>query len=179
MTILQGLTTMVLTADDVDAASRWYADLLGITPYYRSPQAGPCAYTEFRIGPDEDELGIMDRSFMTPSPTPTASPITYWHTDDIHTTFTTLVAHGAYSHVPITERGADSQQRLSLILSGTRSASCTVLTGGRATKDWHRNTSAAPRHVAVRCPHGSAHHSRYLVRRRRRRSGPVLRRRLP
>ena len=32
MTILQGLTTMVLTADDVDAASRWYADLLGITP---------------------------------------------------------------------------------------------------------------------------------------------------
>ena len=100
MTILQGLTTMVLTADDVDAASRWYADLLGITPYYRSPQTGPCAYTEFRIGPDEDELGIMDRSFMTPSPGSTTSPITYWHTDDIHTTFTTLVAHGAHAHTP-------------------------------------------------------------------------------
>ena len=105
MTILQGLTTMVLTADDVDAASRWYADLLGITPYYRSPQTGPCAYTGFRIGPDEDELGIMDRSFMTPSPTPTASPITYWHTDDIHTTLATFIAHGAHAHTPITERG--------------------------------------------------------------------------
>ena len=105
MTILQGLTTMVLTADDADAASRWYADILGTTPYYRSPQTGPCAYTEFRIGPDEDELGIMDRSFMTPSPTPTTTPITYWHTDDIHTTFTTLVAHGAHAHAPITERG--------------------------------------------------------------------------
>ena len=57
MTILQGLTTMVLTADDVDAASRWYADLLDTTPYYRSAQTGPCAYTEFRIGPDDDELG--------------------------------------------------------------------------------------------------------------------------
>ena len=94
MTILQGLTTMVLTADDVDAASRWYADLLGITPYYRSPQTGPCAYTEFRIGPDEDELGIMDRSFMTPSPTPTASP-----------------AHGAHAHTPITERGGRIHNR--------------------------------------------------------------------
>ena len=105
MTILQGLTTMVLTADDADAASRWYADILGTTPYYRSPQTGPCAYTEFRIGPHEDELGIMDRSFMTPSPTPTTAPITYWHTDDIHTTFATLIAHGAHAHTPITERG--------------------------------------------------------------------------
>ena len=41
MTILQGLTTMVLTADDVDAASRWYADLLGITPYYRQSTNRP------------------------------------------------------------------------------------------------------------------------------------------
>ena len=67
---------MVLTADDADAASRWYADILGTTPYYRSAQTGPCAYTEFRIGPDEDEIGIMDRPFMTPSPTPTTIPIT-------------------------------------------------------------------------------------------------------
>ena len=109
MTILQGLTTMVLTADDVDAASRWYADLLGITPYYRSPQTGPCVYTEFRIGPDEDELGIMDRSFMSPSPTPTASPITYWHTDDIHTTFHhPRCARGIQSHAHHRTRGAVS-----------------------------------------------------------------------
>ena len=114
MTILQGLTTMVLTADDVDAASRWYADLLGITPYYRSPQTGPCAYTEFRIGPDEDELGIMDRSFMTPSPTPTASPITYC----TPTIFTRLhhprCARGIQSHGPPPSAGVDSRQPLSL-----------------------------------------------------------------
>jgi len=105
MAILQGLTTMVLTADDVDAASRWYTDLLGITPYYRSPQTGPYTYTEFRIGPDEDELGIMDRSFMTSTTTSATTPITYWHTDDVHATLTALVAHGAHTLTPTTERG--------------------------------------------------------------------------
>lgn len=63
MSILKGLTTMVLTADDVDAAAEWYADFLGQSPYFRQPPEGPAAYVEFRIGPDEDELGIMDRSY--------------------------------------------------------------------------------------------------------------------
>ena len=51
MTHLQGLTTMVLTADDVDAAADWYSDTLGIGPYFRRPETGPAAYVEFRIGP--------------------------------------------------------------------------------------------------------------------------------
>ena len=96
---------MVLTADDVDGASQWYAELLGITPYFRKPETGPCVYTEFRIGPDEDELGIMGRAFAPPATAPTASPITYWHTDDIHAALTEFIAHGATPHTRITERG--------------------------------------------------------------------------
>ena len=66
MTHLQGLTTMVLTADDVDAAADWYSDTLGIGPYFRRPETGPAAYVEFRIGPDEDELGIRSTTSSRP-----------------------------------------------------------------------------------------------------------------
>ena len=66
MSTLTGLTTMVLTADDVAAAADWYADVLGISPYFRQPPEGEPAYIEFRIGPDEDELGIMSRGFAPP-----------------------------------------------------------------------------------------------------------------
>jgi catechol 2,3-dioxygenase-like lactoylglutathione lyase family enzyme len=38
-------------AGDLDAAKRWYAELLGVEPYFERP--GPdrrAAYAEFRIG---------------------------------------------------------------------------------------------------------------------------------
>lgn len=102
---LQGLTTMVLTADDVEAASAWYADVLGISPYFRQPETGEAAYVEFRIGPDEDELGIMNRAFA-PATTPGAgTSTTYWHVDDIESALADLLNRGAAEHTPITERG--------------------------------------------------------------------------
>ena len=105
MTRLHGLTTMVLTADDVEAAADWYGDVLGATPYFRRPQTGPAAYVEFRIGPDEDELGIMDRAFAPAGPVGAGTSITYWQVDDVEATLTDLVARGAVLHLPATERG--------------------------------------------------------------------------
>ena len=83
MTVLHGLTTMVLTADDVDAAATWYGDVLGVAPYFRRPETGPAAYVEFRIGPDEDELGIMDRTFAPACTTGAGTSITYWQVDGV------------------------------------------------------------------------------------------------
>jgi catechol 2,3-dioxygenase-like lactoylglutathione lyase family enzyme len=34
--MLRGLTSLQLFVDDVPAAERWYAELLGIEPYFRS-----------------------------------------------------------------------------------------------------------------------------------------------
>jgi catechol 2,3-dioxygenase-like lactoylglutathione lyase family enzyme len=59
MSILKGFTTISYWADDLEAAANWYAELLGIEPYFRRP-----AYIEFRVGPDEDELGIVDAAYL-------------------------------------------------------------------------------------------------------------------
>ena len=105
MTHLQGLTTMVLTADDVDAAADWYSDTLGIGPYFRRPETGPAAYVEFRIGPDEDELGIMNRAYAPAGSSGAGGSTTYWQVDDVESALDALLARGAQIHAPTTERG--------------------------------------------------------------------------
>lgn len=105
MSVLQGLTTMVVTADDVDAAAEWYTGVLGTEPYFRRPETGPAGYVEFRIGPDEDELGIMDRTFMPAASAGSGTSITYWHVDDIEATMSDLLARGAVEHDAVTSRG--------------------------------------------------------------------------
>ena len=107
MSILKGLTTMVLTADDVDAAAEWYADFLGQSPYFRQPPEGPAAYVEFRIGPDEDELGIMDRSYAPEGTAAGSSSVTHWHVDDVEKALADLVGRGATVHTPVTPRGPE------------------------------------------------------------------------
>ena len=105
MTHLQGLTTMVLTADDVDAAADWYSDTLGIGPYFRRPETGPAAYVEFRIGPDEDELGIMNRAYAPAGSSGAGGSTTSWQVDDVESALDALLARGAQIHAPTTERG--------------------------------------------------------------------------
>lgn len=107
MSTLTGLTTMVLTADDVAAAADWYADVLGISPYFLQPPEGEPAYIEFRIGPDEDELGIMSRVFAPEGTAPGSSSVTYWHVDDVDATLDDLVSRGASVHSPVTPRGEE------------------------------------------------------------------------
>ena len=122
--MLRGLTTITFYADDVAAAQRWYEDLLGVKAYFVRPEVGPPAYVEFRLGDDEDELGIVDRRYARPGPAepgakdstsgPLGGPpdriqgggaIAYWHVDDIEATMATLVRAGATEYEPATERG--------------------------------------------------------------------------
>lgn len=100
---LRGLSTVSFWADDVEAAKRWYSELLGIEPYFE--RGG--AYVEFRIGDYEHELGIVDREY---APAETASGpggvVAYWHVDDIESTYDRLLAMGATEYQPITKREA-------------------------------------------------------------------------
>lgn len=105
MSMLRGLTTMVLTAEDVEAAAAWYADVLDAAPYFRNPETGRAAYVEFRLGPDEDELGIMDRSYAPPGTTGAGTSVTHWHVEDVEATMADLVSRGAQVHGPATVRG--------------------------------------------------------------------------
>jgi len=56
--MLRGLATVSFFADDVTAAMNWYTTLLGTEPYFVRPAGGPPVYAEFRVGDDQDELGI-------------------------------------------------------------------------------------------------------------------------
>ncbi len=97
---LRGLTTVSFYADDVAAASAWYAELLGIQPYFqRLP-----GYVEFRIGDYQHELGIINRSYA-PHGAEVAGATVYWHVDDVEATLARLLSMGAKEHEGITKRG--------------------------------------------------------------------------
>lgn len=114
--MLRGLTTVVYPTPDLAAAKSWYAELLGIEPYFDRT-----AYAEFRLGDYEHELGLLDTSFAgeltaddpavdDPAAQPgTAVPagaavapgvIVYWHVDDVPVTLNRLVSLGATLHHP-------------------------------------------------------------------------------
>lgn len=105
--MLRGMATVSYWADDVKAARAWYADLLGIEPYFERPDTGNPAYVEFRLGDSNDELGIIDRRF---APAGTASgpggAVLYWHVDDVEAALERVIAMGATEYQPLTPREA-------------------------------------------------------------------------
>ncbi|HET6918013.1 MAG TPA: VOC family protein [Jiangellaceae bacterium] len=105
--MLRGISTINLWAEDLQAATRWYTELLGIEPYFSSEAAGRgTGYVEFRIGDYEHELGIIDRRFAPDGLV--AGPgggIVYWHVDDVAATLDRMVSLGAKQLEPVSERG--------------------------------------------------------------------------
>jgi predicted enzyme related to lactoylglutathione lyase len=105
--MLRGMATVSYWADDLKAARRWYAELLGVAPYFERPDADNPAYIEFRIGDYQDELGIIDRKYAPPGAA--ANPggaVLYWHVDDIEAALVQLKAMGATEYEPLTPREA-------------------------------------------------------------------------
>lgn len=103
--MLRGLTTVTYSADDLEAAKRWYTEVLGVEPYFVRPLDGPPAYIEFRIGDYQHELGLLDRRYAPGTSTDPDRAIVYWHVDDLEATLARLRALGAQEYQPITKRG--------------------------------------------------------------------------
>lgn len=106
--MLRGPATVSYWADDVRAARDWYAEILGIEAYFQRPDADQPAYVEFRVGPLQFELGIVDRRYAPPG---TASgvggTVLYWHVSDLNAAFEKLISLGAQQYEPPTQRGED------------------------------------------------------------------------
>ena len=98
--MLRGFATVSYYAADLDAAAAWYADVLGIEPYYRRP-----GYTEFRVGDTGDELGLIDAQYRPAGPTGPAGEVVFWHVDDLAGSYERLLALGATPYQPPIERG--------------------------------------------------------------------------
>ena len=100
--MLRGLTTVSFWAADLAAAKKWYAELLGIDPYFERP-----GYAEFRLGDYQHELGIIDSKYAPKGAA--ANPggaIVYWQVDDVAATLEKLTAMGAKEYEPLVNRGA-------------------------------------------------------------------------
>jgi predicted enzyme related to lactoylglutathione lyase len=126
MTMLRGMATASYFADDLDAAARWYGELLGIEPYYAvhvcercgtrqvgDPRCEGCsaqlrpAYVEFRVGEHQHELGLIDNRWAPHKPP--ARPggvVLFWHVDDVSEVLERVLSMGAVEHEPLTRRQA-------------------------------------------------------------------------
>jgi predicted enzyme related to lactoylglutathione lyase len=99
--MLRGFATISFWADDLEAAKKWYAGLLGIEPYFERP-----GYCEFRVGDHEDELGLIDSRYAPGgSATGPAGAVMHWHVDDVRAVLEKLLSMGAREYQPYTERG--------------------------------------------------------------------------
>jgi predicted enzyme related to lactoylglutathione lyase len=99
--MLRGLTTVSFFAPDLEAAAKWYTELLGVGPYFERP-----GYREFRIGDYQHELGLIDSRYApSGSATGPAGAIVYWHVDDVSATLERLLSMGAKEYEPLRVRG--------------------------------------------------------------------------
>ena len=103
--MLRGLTTINFVVDDLSAAVSWYAELLGIEPYFVREVEGTPAYVEFRIGDRQAELGIIDSRYAAPGRSELPNTMTYWAVDDVHAALERLLSLGASVHEQPVERG--------------------------------------------------------------------------
>jgi predicted enzyme related to lactoylglutathione lyase len=88
--MLRGLTTVSFYAADLEAAKRWYTELLGIEPYFSRD-----GYAEFRVGDFQHELGLIDERYRPPQADQPGGAIVYWAVDDLQATLERLLSMGA------------------------------------------------------------------------------------
>jgi predicted enzyme related to lactoylglutathione lyase len=104
----RGFALISYWAADVATARDWYAQLLGIAPYFErtAPDGDRPAYCEFRFGDYQQELGLVDRRFAPPGLAAGAGGVVvYWHVDDVQGTFERLLTMGATALEGPQERG--------------------------------------------------------------------------
>ena len=98
--MLRGFATVSYYAADLEAAGAWYGEVLGIEPYFQRP-----GYVEFRVGDDEDELGIIDAAYRPAGPDAPGGEIIQWHVDDLPGSYQRLLDLGATTYQTPIERG--------------------------------------------------------------------------
>jgi predicted enzyme related to lactoylglutathione lyase len=96
--MLQGLRTVIYQVDDLAAAKRWYADVLGIQPYFDEP-----FYVGFNVGgfelgllPEEGEVSRSDTGVLA-----------YWGVDDADAALARLLELGAGERGGVQDVGDD------------------------------------------------------------------------
>ncbi|HVD29887.1 MAG TPA: VOC family protein [Mycobacteriales bacterium] len=98
---LRGLATVNYWAADWEAARAWYTELIGFGPYFQRE-----GYAEWRLGDDQDELGLVDSRYRPPgAASGPGGVVLYWQVDDVDGMVERLLAMGAAEHERPQDRG--------------------------------------------------------------------------
>jgi predicted enzyme related to lactoylglutathione lyase len=106
--MLRGFTTINFYVDDVPKAVAWYAEVLGVDPYFAQPSIEDPAYVEFRVGDYQHELGLISSHYRPEGYAEAGRPagaVMYWHVDDVAAAVERLTGLGATVLEPPTQRG--------------------------------------------------------------------------
>jgi predicted enzyme related to lactoylglutathione lyase/uncharacterized damage-inducible protein DinB len=97
-----GVSTVRLHAADLPAAQAWYAALLGAEPYFVREE-----YVEWRVGPHDHELGILDLKYAPgrSSEHDQGGSVSYWQVDDVDVALAGLLGRGATVHEDVRDFG--------------------------------------------------------------------------
>jgi catechol 2,3-dioxygenase-like lactoylglutathione lyase family enzyme len=90
--VFLGLRTVIYPAADLDAAKRWYTELLGFGPYFDEPFYVGFNVAGYELGLDPDaSLGEGAR--------------TYWGVADVDVALAWLISHGASERSAVRDVG--------------------------------------------------------------------------
>lgn len=95
-----GVSTVRLHAADLPSARAWYADLLGAEPYFDRTE-----YVEWRVGPHDHELGLLDLKYAAGRPAQQGGSVVYWQVDDVENALADLLSRGASPHEDLRDFG--------------------------------------------------------------------------
>lgn len=89
---LEGLRTVIYPAPDLDGAKRWWAELLGVEPYFDQP-----FYVGFNVG--GYELALL------PDANPANGALVYWGVPDVPQAVASAISSGSIEHTPVADVG--------------------------------------------------------------------------
>src|SRR5208283_1550722 len=93
--LFQGLRTVIYSVNDLDAAKKWYASVLGFPPYFDQPFYVGFSVGGFELGLNPDMKGVTFGSNV----------IAYWGVSDAKATYKRLMDLGAKKHQEVMDVG--------------------------------------------------------------------------
>jgi predicted enzyme related to lactoylglutathione lyase len=90
-----GLRTAIYSVNDLDAAKKWYASVLGFPPYFDQPFYVGFSVGGFELGLNPDMSGVTFGS----------NAIAYWGVSDAKETYKRLLELGAKKHQDVMDVG--------------------------------------------------------------------------
>ena len=108
VTMIKGVRTIIYHVPDIEKATQWYSEILGIEPYFKEPYYVGFNVGGFELGLDPDMKGI----------TVGGNQIAYWGVENADAALKYLLDHGAKEHsaVKVVGDGPKGALKVAIVL---------------------------------------------------------------